>query len=137
MYIFPLTRIDNNDLKVFDYIYLKEFAPILIEIKIPENIKNTCTLYFTLNYSEEKGFGRFAKVISEETKEELVEYTKDYINKTTDKILDGKFPINPKYYNGKNVSCEFCEFKDICFSKEKDMVYLEKVEDLSFLGGDL
>lgn len=91
----------------------------------------------SMNYSEEKGFGRFAKVISEETKEELVEYTKDYINKTTDKILDGKFPINPKYYNGKNVSCEFCEFKDICFSKEKDMVYLEKVEDLSFLGGDL
>ena len=91
----------------------------------------------SMNYSEDKGFGRFAKVMDEETYDQLVEYTKDYINKTTDKILDAKFPINPKYYNGKNVSCEFCDFKDICFSKEKDMQYLEKVEDLSFLGGDL
>ena len=55
LHIFPLTRINNNDsTKVFDYIYLKQHAPILIEIKIPENIKNTCALYFTLNYSEEK-----------------------------------------------------------------------------------
>ena len=91
----------------------------------------------SMSYSEDKGFGRFAKVMDEATKDQLVEYTKDYINKTTDKILDAKFPINPKYYNGKNISCEYCDFKDICFSKEKDLVYLEKVEDLSFLGGDL
>ena len=90
----------------------------------------------SMSYSEDKGFSRFAKVMDEETKDQLIEYTKDYIDKTTDKILDGKFPINPKYYNGKNISCEFCDFKDICFSKEKDMLYLEKVEDLSFLGGE-
>ena len=55
LHIFPLTCIDNNDsTKVFDYIYLKQSTPIIIDIKIPENIKDTCALYFTLNYSEEK-----------------------------------------------------------------------------------
>ena len=50
-----------------------------------------------------------------------------------DSILAGDFTINPKIYDGKNLSCEFCEFKDICYHTQKDMVYLDKVEDLSFL----
>ena len=54
----------------------------------------------------------------------------------TDDILASKFDINPKVYAGKNIACEFCQFKDLCFMKEKDQEYLEKVEDLSFLGGE-
>ena len=90
----------------------------------------------SMSYTEEKGFGTYAKVISDETVNEMIEYTKDYIEKTTDKILEGKFNIHPKHYNGKNISCEFCEFKDICFMKEADLKYLKKVDDLTFLGGD-
>ena len=37
---------------------------------------------------------------------------------------------------GKNIACEFCKFKDLCFMKEQDQKYLDKVEDLSFLGGE-
>ena len=48
-------------------------------------------------------------------------------------ILDGDFAINPKIYDSKNLSCEFCRFKDICYHTQKDMVYLDKVSDLSFL----
>ena len=39
-------------------------------------------------------------------------------------ILEGKYAINPKILNGKNVSCENCKYKDICYHDEKDLVYL-------------
>ena len=55
---------------------------------------------------------------------------------TTDNILNSDFEINPKVYDKQNISCGFCPFNDICYTKEKDLTYLEKVEDLSFLGGD-
>ena len=53
-------------------------------------------------------------------------------------ILQGDFTINPKIYDGKNISCEFCNFKDICYKSQKDIIYLDKVTDLSFLdeGGE-
>ena len=90
----------------------------------------------SMSYTEEKGFGTYAKTISDETLFDLVKYTKDHISKKTDDILASKFDINPKVYAGKNIACEFCQFKDLCFMKEKDQEYLEKVEDLSFLGGE-
>lgn len=90
----------------------------------------------SMKYSEEKGFGPYTKLMNDDILNGMVEYTKNYIDKTTNKILDAKFDINPVIYNGKNESCEFCSFKDICFMKEKDLRYLPKVEDLSFLGGE-
>ena len=90
----------------------------------------------SMSYTEEKGFGTYAKTISDETLFDLVKYTKDHISQKTDDILASKFDINPKVYAGKNIACEFCQFKDLCFMKEKDQEYLEKVEDLSFLGGE-
>ena len=89
-----------------------------------------------MSYTDEKGFSRNSKVINDNTLYELIKYTKDYISKETDEIIDGDFSINPKVYDGKNISCEFCSFKDICFAKETDIKYLEKVENLDFLGGD-
>lgn len=90
----------------------------------------------SMSYTEEKGFATNAKIINNDTLYNLVKYTKNYIDKTTDQILASDFSINPKVYTGKNISCEFCSFKDLCYTKESDLVYLDKVEDLSFLGGD-
>lgn len=90
----------------------------------------------SMKYSEEKGFGTYSKVLSSDMVYHLVTYTKDKINNTVDKILDGDFSINPKVYDGKNISCQFCSFKDLCYMKDSDLEYLDKVEDLSFLGGE-
>ena len=81
----------------------------------------------------DKGFYRYAKVLNDKEVYDIIRYTKDEIKKDMDSILAGDFTINPKIYDGKNLSCEFCEFKDICYHTQKDMVYLDKVEDLSFL----
>ena len=42
------------------------------------------------------------------------------------------------YYiiDGDNISCKYCKFNDICFKTNKDLVYLDKVDNLDFLGGD-
>ena len=92
----------------------------------------------SMSYNEEKGFGTYAtkKVLSNDTLYDLLDYTKNYIYKDTDNILSADFTINPKVYSNVNISCAFCSFKDICYMKEKDLVYLEKQNDLSFLGGD-
>ena len=67
---------------------------------------------------------------------DIVDYTKNIISSSSDKILNGEFDINPKVYDRDNVSCKFCKYKDLCFMKEKDLVYLEKVDNLDFLGGE-
>lgn len=86
----------------------------------------------SMKYTE-KGFSRFAKVLSDDDVYNILRYTKNKIDEATSSIIEGDFSINPKIYDGKNISCEFCNFKDICYHKEKDSIYLDKVEDLSFL----
>ena len=90
----------------------------------------------SMKYQEDKGFGTYTKTIDENTLYQMVEFTKNKIEEARDSILDADFSINPKKYDGKNISCEFCSFKDLCYQQEKDVVYLDKVDDLSFLGGE-
>ncbi len=89
----------------------------------------------SMTYKDDK-FGAYSKVLGKTDIEELIKYTKDKINESIDKIIEGDFEINPKIYNGKNISCTYCPFADICYKKVSDQIYLDKVEDLSFLGGD-
>ena len=89
----------------------------------------------SMSYSDEKGFGRFTKLIDNDTMYNLIKFTKNEIDTKADKILDGDFSINPKVYD-KDSACKYCTFKDICFMKDKDIKYLEKVDSLDFLGGE-
>ena len=109
---------DTNILEKFDCTY-----------KSSELIKS-------MSYSEDKGFSRFTKIINNDTMYNLIKYVRNEINNKTDKILDADFSINPKVYDKENISCKYCEFKDICFMKDKDIKYLDKVDNLDFLGGD-
>ena len=89
----------------------------------------------SMSYSDEKGFSRYTKLINNDTMYNLIKFTKNEIDTKTDKILEGDFSINPKVYD-KESACKFCSFKDICFMKDKDVKYLEKVDSLDFLGGE-
>ncbi len=89
----------------------------------------------SMSYNEEKGFGTYSKILNNDTLFELIQFTKNHIEEKTEQILAADFKINPKVYDGKNISCEYCKFNDLCYKKEADITYLEKVEDLSFLGG--
>lgn len=75
------------------------------------------------------GFYTYSKVLSEEEIEELIKEISSQIDKTIDNILEADFTIDPKIINGENVSCKFCEYKDICFRKEKDLIYINRSEE--------
>lgn len=89
-----------------------------------------------MRYSEKNGFYRWSKVLSSEEEEKLVDYVGKIVDEQTDNIINAKFDINPKVYDGNDVSCKFCNYKDLCFKRENDNIYLDKVANFDFLGGD-
>ena len=52
----------------------------------------------SMSYTEEKGFGTYSKVMSNDTLYELLKYTEKIINDKTDEIIASDFSINPKVY---------------------------------------
>lgn len=70
------------------------------------------------------GFYSYSKVLSEEEIDNLIDKVDKKVDSVIDNILDSDFTIDPKIINGENVSCKFCEYKDICFRKEKDLTYI-------------
>lgn len=124
----PIQEIKKERIKLQGYStddisILERFDPTYENSEIIKSMKYT-----------DKGFYHYAKVLNEKEVYEIINYTKKEINKDMNEILNGDFAINPKIYDGKNISCEFCNFKDICYHSQKDTVYLDKVIDLSFLG---
>jgi len=73
-----------------------------------------------------KGFYAYSKVLSEEDMNDLIDRTDKLIDKTIDMILEADFSINPKIINGNNVSCSFCDYRDVCYRREKDFIYINK-----------
>ncbi len=107
------------------------------DISILEKFDSTyedSKLIKSLSYSD-KGFGYYYqnKVISNDLMYNLIKFTKKEIQNKTDSIIKADFKINPKNYADKEDACKYCNYKDICYKKDTDTVYLEKVDDLSFL----
>lgn len=76
-----------------------------------------------------KGFSSNSKVLSEEEINTMIDNTDKIIDTAIKDILEGDFSINPKVINGKSVSCDRCEYKEICYQRENDIVYINREED--------
>ena len=72
------------------------------------------------------GFYKYSKVLTSEEMDEMTLLADDMINKAIDGILEGDFKINPKVINGSNESCSLCEYKDICYKRERDITYINR-----------
>lgn len=137
--LFPYPNYESKDINLIKQERIKLQGYSIEDPSIIERFDSTMEkseFIKGMAYTPEKGFSRYAKVINDDTLYELVKYTKNYISKETDEIIDGDFSINPKYYEGENISCKFCSFRDLCYMKEQDIKYLDKVNNLDFLGGD-
>ncbi len=66
--------------------------------------------------------GKKVEIFGEEKLEEIIDQVEIYVREFNDLINKNDFAINP--INDKKDSCQFCNFKDICFRKESD--YREK-----------
>lgn len=61
--------------------------------------------------------------------EEILNTVESKIEEAINDILNNNFTINPKIVGGKNVSCTYCKFKDICYHKYKDAIIIVGEED--------
>ena len=84
----------------------------------------------------ENGFGSYAKVLGEDEQFNLVKLVKKKIEESAQDILDAKFMINPKKIEKDNIACKYCDYRDLCFKKEKDVEELKKGSLEECLGGD-
>ncbi len=76
-----------------------------------------------------KGFSSYSKLINNEEINDLYNLSKIKIDECFNHILNGEFIINPKVIDNKNISCNYCKYKDLCFKEEKDNIYLGGEED--------
>ena len=67
-------------------------------------------------------FSSYAKVLNDEEINQIKEKTKEQINKAIHNIKNNVFDINPKIDDNKNIGCEYCQFKDICFVKKQNQI---------------
>ena len=92
----------------------------------------------SMKINNDGSFYVYSKILSEDQINKLVELVKNNIDNAFNNILDCNFDINPKVIGKDLIGCEYCKYKDICFKKEEDKVYLEEKLFPSYLsGGDL
>lgn len=88
-----------------------------------------------LSVTKSGNFNHYAKVFSDDDINRLIKTVEDLILSAFEKIEDGEFMINPKMIGGKDVSCTFCPYENICYKKYRDikrletMKFTEKVEE--------
>ena len=105
----------NEDiLKEFDFSYVD--SEVIKSMKMGKN-----------------GFYSYSKVIDDDKINKLIELVDKKIDEASKEILEGDFTINPKRIGLKNIGCEFCNFKDLCFMNEKNIVNLKEYKNLEFL----
>lgn len=126
------TNLDNKK----DYIEAKENSLKLEGYSLDEeNILSK----FDTTYNESKlikgmkttskGFSSYSKVLSGEEFDNITHNTDKLIDRAVEDILEGDFTINPKVINGKMESCLFCCYKDICYQREKDIIYINEEDN--------
>lgn len=93
------------------------------------------SLIKSLKIKNDGDFTFNSKVLNDKEVNNLIKLSDKKINECIDFIIDSNFAINPKSIDNKNIGCEFCNYKDICFMKNKDIVNLQK-PSLDFLGGE-
>ena len=69
-----------------------------------------------------------SKILSDSELEDIMNSINEALEKSLKIIDNNAFDIAPKIINNKNVSCEFCPFKEVCFVSASDYIYLEKKE---------
>lgn len=107
--------IDNENLiSIFDKTYM--------DSKMIKNMKITSN-----------GFSSYAKTISKDQIDKLIELVDKKIDEARDNILSCNFEINPKRIDNELVGCKYCKYKDVCFMKEEDIVDLKKIKFEDFL----
>ena len=80
------------------------------------------------------GFYYYSKMISDNQIDKLYNIVDSNIRNASEKIINGEFDINPKSINGVLKGCTFCNYKDLCYVRNENIVELPEAEDI--FGGE-
>ncbi|MGM9972031.1 MAG: PD-(D/E)XK nuclease family protein [Anaeroplasmataceae bacterium] len=95
-------------------------SDIKIMSKIDPNYENSEYIK-NLKISKNGEFYKYAKLLNDSDIDNAVKETHEAILKAYDDIKIGNYVINPKRNEkGKELSCGYCEFKGICYKKNRD-----------------
>ena len=89
-----------------------------------------------LKTNKDGSYAKDALILHEEDIELIENISSNKIKEAVENISLGKFSINPKYIDNKLVGCSFCKFKDICYKKYEDTLYLDDSKKIFKKGGD-
>ena len=122
---------DENNLKLNGYSTSKK--DILEQF---DSSYENSNLIKSMRTKSDGDFYSYSKTLNEIEINNLIKLVDKKIEEAADNILEANFDINPKKINGINIGCEYCTFKDICFKKENDTIYLKEQDYKEFLGGE-
>ena len=78
-----------------------------------------------------------SKIFDKDVIQNILNLVNDKIYLVSNKIIDREFEINPKKIGIKNlISCEHCNYKEICYMTEENIINLKEYKNLEFLKGD-
>ena len=138
--MFPNFSIDSkkslNELKN-DYLKLDGYSTTNQDVlSMFDTTYKDSSIVRSLALTRDGKFYATSKVLSEKNIDKIIEITEGNINKVINDICEGKFDINPKIDGNINLSCEYCDFKGICYKSNEDNVFIKPSIKLDFLGGD-
>lgn len=124
---YSLSEIKKNNLKLEGYsindeILLSSFDQSYEDSKVIASLKKSS-----------KGFYSYSKVLTPEKISKIVNITEEKIKEASHNILEAKFDINPKEIGNRLKGCEFCEYRELCFRRNEDIVKYKEYKNLEFL----
>ena len=142
IYLYLVNKLFNNNTlfvgfyleKILNNSYNKETKKE--ELKLQGYTNKELSSSFDKNDNDSNIIKKSKKTIDTDTIKRIIKLVETKINEASFNILNANFDINPKYIKDKNIGCEYCKFKDICFVNPKNYIYLEENKDLTFLEGD-
>ena len=81
-----------------------------------------------MKLTKDFSYSHYTKVLSTKEMDKLTEITENKINEGADLITNANFDIAPKKIGKVNYGCTLCQFKDICFHTNDDVVELNPLD---------
>lgn len=116
-------NITNNDYRLLGYSNSDKDI-----LTIQDNNFENSKIIKGMKTNKDGSFSRYAKILSNDDINLIIDKVKDVIDKTIKNINNNNFDINPKIIDNKNIGCEYCKFKDICFKSKNDEVIIKHQE---------
>jgi ATP-dependent helicase/DNAse subunit B len=139
---FYLQKILNNEISLDNKHSYEELKKDKLKLQGYSNSDENLLNLFDSNYQESKVIKGMRttskgiaskKILDDVAIDKLADITDNKINEAIDKILNSDFDINPKRIGTDTIGCKYCQYKDICFMSEKDIITLKEYKNMEFL----